>query len=70
MERWQGADWEAGAAPGQRAAWREHVQQETCTSIVNLEPLIESLEGDFSICLGRRRARAAWRRLEQGELVG
>lgn len=39
----------------------EHVQRETFTSIINLEPLIGSLEGAFSICLQRRRrARAAW----------
>lgn len=40
----------------------EHVQQET---FINLEPLIGSLEGAFSICLRRRRARVTLRRLEQ-----
>lgn len=45
----------------------EHVQQETSVGIVNLDPLIGSLEEAFSICLQRGRARAAPRRLEQDD---
>lgn len=45
----------------------EHVQQETSTGIVDLDPLTGSLEEAFSICLQRGRARATSRRLEQDD---
>lgn len=45
----------------------EHVQQETSTGIVNLDPLIGSLEEALSICLQRGGAGAAPRRLEQDD---
>lgn len=45
----------------------EHVQQETSMGIINLDPLIGSLEEAFSICPQRGKARDAPRRLEQDD---